>query len=509
MSNNDQNPFQRKVMTRQAGLIGAQWWNEGLSAMSDPVSRRKALQALAVFGGVVAVGGIALASSGEDEYLELHDALQMQRERGWNFGATDDTLSFSGQANVPLKPQELSALSTELAPKQDALKPFYQATLFQSVSASPSLANALRPINTPEMTAAFNQGQALASLFEEQPEAALATAVLVDLPGPESVAFATALAGRFEPVYTFDNWPHPVGVVPAHLTLAAVAYHQPTLRELAQKRTLPTPPVFVMDRQRLTPYTDQETQFDNRYMARMPSAEQLRKLGIKHVLYVAPGGKPPFQELDDLNEDFVAWRTAGLDVKLVAASDFQPDPTETATPAVATGQPLAATDGGTSADAGTSALASASTATTDGGTAADAGTRVATAGTTSGSRRYYYGGSRMAHDSFWLVYPWALTRPSHSMPGMVHSRPSAGILSMKDVARVPSNVSGGYAYEPIRRTTMFSAIPRGATGAFRPFPSGFGKVAMRTSANSRAILGPAFSSRSSWSRSSSYSYSGG
>ncbi|MCY1080140.1 hypothetical protein [Archangium lansingense] len=497
-SQTDPNPFQRKVMTRQPGLIGAQWWNEGLSAMSDPVSRRKALQALAVFGGAVAVGGIALAAAGEDEYLEFHDALQMQRERGWNFGATDDSLTFSGQANVPLKPQELTALATELTPKQDALKPFSQATLFQSVSASGSLVNALSPINTPEMITAFNQGQALASLFAGQPEAALATAVLVDLPGPESIAFSAALAERFEPVFTFDNWPHPVGVVPAHLTLAAVAYYQPTFRQLTPKRTLPAPPVFVLDRQRLAPYTDRQQEFDNRYMARMPSAEQLRKLGVKHVLYVVPGGKPPLEELDDLNEDFVAWRTAGLDVKLVAASDFQPGPTETATPTVATTQPLAATDGGTPADAGTS-LATAGTS--DAGT-----TSPVTAGTTKSARSWYYGGSRTSHDTFWIAYPWVHTV---TRPNMVYGRPSAGILSMKDLARLPSNVSGGYAYEPLRRATMFSAIPRGATGAFRPFPSGFGKVAMRMSSNSRAILGPAFSSRSSWSRSSSYSYSGG
>jgi len=516
MSNNDQNPFQRKVMTRLPGLVGAQWWNEGLSAMSDPVSRRKALQALAVFGGVVAVGGIALASSGEDEFLEMHDALQMQRQQGWNFGATDDTLTFTGQANVPLRPQELSALATELTPKQDALKPFSQATLFQSVSTPGSLVNELRPIYTPEMEAAFNQGQALATLFAEQPEAARATAVLVDLPGPESVAFAAALARSFEPVFTFDNWPHPVGVVPAHLTLAAVAYYQSTLRQLAQSRSLPAPPVFVMDRQRLTAYTDQERQFDNRYMARMPASEQLRKLGIQHVLYVVPGGNAPLQELDDLNEDFVAWRTAGLDVKLVATSDFRPDPTETATSGVASGQPTATADGGTPTDAGTPALASvdggtptdagtSALATADAGTPADAGTRVATAGST-GPHHWYYGGSRMAHNSFWLFYPWGHTRPS---TGTVHGIPSAGILSTKDVTQTPSNVSGGYAYEPTRRNTMFSAIPRGATGAFRPFPSGFGKVAMRTSSNSRAILGPAFSSRSSWSRSSSYTYSGG
>ena len=126
--------------------------------------------------------------------------------------------------------------------------------------------------------------------------------------------------------------------------------------------------------------------------------------------------------------------------------------------------------------------------------------------TTPRTRSWYYGGSRTSHDAFWFVYPWGHIRTG---PDVVYGRPAAGILSTKDVARVPSNISSGYAYEPLRRSTMFSAIPRGATGAFRPFPSGFGKVAMRTSSNSRAILGPAFSSRSSWSRSSSYSYSGG
>ncbi|WPB74061.1 hypothetical protein KYC5002_34145 [Archangium violaceum] len=507
-SENDQDPFRRKVMTRQPGLIGAQWWNEGLSAMSDPVSRRKALQALALFGGAVAVGGIALAStSGEDEYLELHDALQMQRERGWNFGATEDTLTFSNQAMVPLTAQALNALATELTPKQDALKPFSQATLFQSVTSSSAgtLALALRPIFTPEMDTAFKQGQALASLFVEQPEAARATAVLVDLPGPEAIAFATALAERFEPVFTFDNWPHPVGVVPAHLTLAAAVNYQSTLRELASRRTLPAPPAFVLDRQRLASYNDQEREFDNRYMARMPSAEQLRKLGIQHVLYVAPGGNGQTQELDDLNEDFVVWRTSGLDVKLVAAKDFQPDAT---TPAVATGPGMTGTpDGGTPADAGTSAMATASTTPAQPDAGTDAGTS-AVASTSAPPRpsHWYYGGSRMAHDSFWFIYPWGRTGMG---TGMVHGLPSAGILSAKNVPQVPPNVSKGYAYEPQRRTTMFSAIPRGATGAFRPFPSGFGKVAMRTSSNSRAILGPAFSSRSSWSRSSSYSSSGG
>jgi len=501
MSNeSDQNPLRRKVMTRQPGLVGAQWWNEGLTAMSDPVTRRKALQALAVLGGSVAVTGLLISSSSDDEdyYYETYEALKMQRERGWNFGATDDTLTFSGEAKVPLQHARLDALATELAPRQDALKPFYQATLFQSVSgdqggavtnSAQSLRNALRPIYTPAMDTAFHQGLGLAHLFAKQEEVALATVVLVDLPGPESVAFAAALAGRFEPLFTYDNWPHPVGVVPAHLTLAAVAYYQPVFRQLARQRKLPAPPMFVLDNQRLAPYKDERTQFDNRYVARMPSAEQLRKLGIQHVLYVTPGvtpgGKNAPRELDDLNEDFLAWRAAGLDVKLVAASDFRPAPQGTVTPVPATAQ-ASATDGGT--------------------TAADGGTPgPAVASTPSGPPQptYYFGGSPAMHERFWTMYPWV--RGSTS-PEKVHGLATAGILSAAALA----TLSGGYAYEPSRRTTFFSGMPRAASGAPRILPNRFGKVSMRVSSKTRAILGPAFYSRSSWNRmASSSSYSGG
>jgi hypothetical protein len=258
--------------------------------------------------------------------------------------------------------------------------------------------------------------------------------------------------------------------------------------------------VFVLDNQRLRPYTDERTQFDNRYMARMPTAEQLRKLGLQHVLYVVPGGSTPPQELDDLNEDFVAWRAGELDVKLVAASDFQPDPTENTPSAMAaTGQP--------SADGGTPAAAT-DAGTLDAGTT-DAGTSgLATASTASvpAPRAWYFGGARAAHETFWLFYPWGRTQTVHET---VRGISPAGILSTKELARVPTTLSGGYAYEPSRRTTMFSSVPRGASGAPRPPPSGFGKVAMRVSSKSRSILGPAFTSRSSWNRSSSYSSSGG
>ena len=62
------------------------------------------------------------------------------------------------------------------------------------------------------MEVAYRRGKALASLFKGNAAAAM---VVVDLAGPEAVAFAAGAASAFDPVFAFDNWPHPRGVVPS------------------------------------------------------------------------------------------------------------------------------------------------------------------------------------------------------------------------------------------------------------------------------------------------------
>lgn len=507
-SDPQQPPFQRKQAIRAPGIVGAQWWNDGLTAMGDPVSRRGALKSLAAIAGTVMVGGFLVsmcgddssgsggyASSGDGERLEYFDALQMQKARGWDFGAAGETLAFIGAQSTASQPHLTHALEapeqlvTELTPRQDALKPFYQATLFQALGQQPPgvagepstlLRSSLRPLFRTEMADAYRKGQALTELFEREDDAT--TAVMVDLPGPESVAFAAGLARRFEPVFTFDNWPHPLGVVPAHMTLAAVTYFREPLRRMARERRTPAPPVFVLDRNRLATFDSPTTQFDNRYVARLPPAERLLGMGLKHVLYVVPSG---LTELDDLNEDFAAYRAAGVDVKLVTLGDFQKDPAELAAPgatgvdeSVAIALELAeATRAGPSAGA-------------DGGTAADAGTTLATPPVRP---RYYFGGSPVAHALFWSLYPWGRT------PG-AQVNPDAP----------PFTTSGGHRYTPQPRATMFTGVPHAAaSSAVRPRPgNNFGMVMMRVATASALILGPGFGSRSSWSRSSGSSYGG-
>ncbi len=458
-------PFEQRKAVGGPAIIGAEWWQEGLASASDPLARRQALLALGVIvGGTAAVGvGVAavaaLASGGSsaDEDVATPDALEAQRDYGWSFGAEGEALTFDGANTAPFDRAALGALAASgLPPAQARLRPFYQATLFEALRAAPAkaseaaeapkpLLDAIVPLFTPAMDESYRRGRALAALFEGKPGD---VALFVDLPGPEAVAFAAGAAGRFDPVFAFDNWPHPRGVVPAHLTLAALAYYQPLLAGRAGSRPGEAPPAFVLDRNRLRPYTDEASQFDNRYVAKVPGPEQLRALGVKHVLYVAPDGAP---ELDDLNEDFVAYAAAGVDVKALAPSDFG---------ASLELPPAAGAAGGKAAPV---ALASPPEP--------------------AGGASYYYGGSPSSHVWFWHHYGW------YAPPRL----PIGG----------PPHVSGGYGYRPSARPTLFRGA--GFIGMQKAKPGGFGRVPVVVSRSRGTVYGPRFGRSGSWGRSGGWS----
>jgi hypothetical protein len=228
--------FERKEVVDKPGIIGAQWWQE---SVSTAMPRREALVALAVVGGVLgamaAIGTCVARSSEPDVKFEPRSALDMQKEFGWSFGATGEPLVFDGQSPSPFDRSALARMPTDFAPADSRWAPYFVPTLFQSPTAMPKttlkedapfrpLSEALVPIFTPAMEMAFGQGAALASLMDDH---AKDLAIIVDLSGPIAVAFAAGAASVLEPIFTFDNWPHPRGVVPAHLTLAAAAYYQP------------------------------------------------------------------------------------------------------------------------------------------------------------------------------------------------------------------------------------------------------------------------------------------
>ena len=121
-----------------------------------------------------------------------------------------------------------------------------------------------------------------------------------------------------DPVFLFDNWPHPHAVVPAHQTLAAAAYYQPLFAKARVERKVGAPAMLVLDRHRLNPYTDEATQFDNRHLARVPSAEALSGLGVKKVLYLGM----PAKESDDLVDDFLGYVAAGIAMSAATPADL-------------------------------------------------------------------------------------------------------------------------------------------------------------------------------------------
>jgi hypothetical protein len=387
MSEQEEKPFVRTTMVDERPLVGAKWWNESVAGSStEPADsqRRSALIAIGVLGllmfAPVCMCSRCGGSSSSDDEEKAQKSLELQRNFGWSFGGEEQPLVFDGTSLAPYDPTTLATLAAAVEPKT-RFKADHRRTLFEATDAAPKLARpadapvfvplrtVMRPHLNASMEASYKRGRALASLFETTPGDDVL--LVIDLPGPDAVAFAAGLAQLAEPVFTFDNWPHPLGVVPAHQTLSAVVYYRPLFEKASSGARKMT--AFVLDRNRLLPYTDDGAKFDNRYVARLPAASALTSANTKHVLYVSPAGSE-VQERDDLNDDFVGYERAGIDVRVVGADEFVVGPGGTA----ALGPP-----GSTP---------------------------------TSSGDDTFYGGSSDSHYSFWGVYGWRRTTRRYTQP---------------------------------------------------------------------------------------------
>jgi hypothetical protein len=321
-------------------VIGKAWWNEALKLAKAGDARRTMM---VVFGTVAAAavvpavaGNVFAGIVGDDTKTTQMDALELQRKHGWSFGVANEASSLRIAGGVPdpaIKPA-LKLMASGLAPTNPAHVPAYVPTLFQSLSESPApaspptedqkaaapvqLVDVIFPMESLEMDAGTTDARWLRSLLKSR---VAGVAIVVDLPGPAAVAFAAELADAFDPVFLFDNWPHPRGVVPAHLTLAATAGRLGRFAQMRDVRSTSAPPLFVLDRNRLAPYTDERSQFDNRSLSRLPGADLLKKAGVNRVLYVAPNNATPIT-LDDVNEDLLAYATAGINVRAIQLGEY-------------------------------------------------------------------------------------------------------------------------------------------------------------------------------------------
>jgi hypothetical protein len=437
-------PFVRKSFVVAPNIVGAEWWNE---SVQTPVSRRYLLIGAIASTSVLGVSAYWLLKP-DPTAFENKSSLEMQRQFGWDFGATEPFPS-NEALGQPFDAALLASLADALRPSEERHRPYYVPTLFQAPSAMPrsfpgdgtqpvqNLRDVLRPTMTPAMRTAFGTGRSVGSLFAELNRDTL---VIVDLPGPESVAFAAGAAKDFDPVFSFDNWPHPYGVVHAHQTLAAALTLAKEFQNTAPTLRRDAPGLIVLDRDRLAPYSESPSQFDNRYVAKLPDAAALRSMGYAHVLCVVP--RDGDLESDDLNDDFVSYETSGISTRLLGANAFARDDSVPPRPVAATAREY--DDGVT----------------------------------------YAYGGSMLTHPWFWFHYPFA--RPRTNVP----ARPAPAYRAPQ-VAIAP-------------RMSLFSGVAsQTVAGArVRPQPPAFATTPVVVSADDGRVIGSRWGRSGSWTRSS-------
>jgi hypothetical protein len=256
--------------------------------------------------------------------------------------------------------------------------------------------------------------------------------IIADLPGGSSVALGAALADTVELVPGFDNWPHPLGVVRAHETLGGMLYYAREIEEKKSRLKPGSPAMLLLDNQRLTPYKDEDTQFDNRYLAKLPPIDQLKQRGVANIIYLVRD-EAQKDELDDLNDDFVEFEKNGIGVRMLRLSEFKPYDEEVQTASTGAG--------------GTPQVIH--------------------------ERHYYYGGSPFSHFWFYNHYwyqPYPTVIVTRGGRPTTFSRPSG--------PPPPPPTS----YRPVTRPTIFSASRvGGSSGVGRSRPSGFGRTSVRMS----------------------------
>jgi hypothetical protein len=414
------------------------WWK---------MTRRTFIVGSVVTAGTLLAGGVYLAT--RDDTTDVDgDSLELQRAHGWNIGSEDKRLTFTGAQSLDSRKSGewkkylgQTEMLNAFQPKSQKWMPYFVPTLIQALQFE-TLRSQLTPISTPDMQEAYGRGQTIAKDFLVNAENRGETAIIADAPGRQAVALGAGLAEAGHLVTTFDNFPHPLGVAPSHETLAAMVHYAGEIE--AKQATAPgdAPPVFLLDSQRLATYTSADTQFDNRYLAKIPSAQKLQELGIKSVLYVTPD-RTRQQELDDLNEDFVEYQAKGITVAMLPLSDL------------------------TGVDEWVE------------GKQPDGSTQ------TVKERHYYYGGGLGFHPLFFYSYPFYRPYPAYASRYPEYGRYAGG--------RAPAGVAPPVSpprYIPAARPTMFAGTRIGASargGVGRSKPSGFGRSTVRVAPGGRVV----------------------
>jgi hypothetical protein len=432
---------------QSSGAPMAEWFTKH-------ISRRSVGKGLAWSAALAMAGVTVYQLSGDDDPEVPYDSLELQQKEGWNVGSTERPLAFDGSSATDSRGKTLSGydpnyLISVYQPRDPQWRPFFVSTLIQSLSQL-SLNSQMRPVNTGQMADTYQRGEALRNLISQAPNASQ-TLIISELPGPQSIALGAAMADTANLVPVFDNWPHPLGVVRSHETVGAMIYYAGEIDEKRSKLKENAPAMLLLDSNRLAQVADSDTQFDNRYLAKLPPVDQLKQHGVQQVIYVVKD-QTQTQELDDINDDLVEWQKNGINVRMLPLSEFK-----------LSTEPAPANVAG------------------------------ATAPVTHHS--YHYGGSPLMAWWFFSHYGYGYPREVY-VPRDGRNAPIPRPASRPDFD--PPN------YRPTSRPTVFNSTriggPSGGVGKSRP--TGFGRTSVRVSNDGR-VTG------TRTGRSGSYGRSGG
>jgi hypothetical protein len=219
-------------------------------------------------------------------------------------------------------------------PRDSVWEPYHCVPLFAALDALksakwPATSNEAWP-TAPEEAARIEAGFHLSGAARREPLgrdwADAGVWVILDLPGVESVtAAARFVLGGYQPVCTFDHWPHPAGLLRPERILAQLLRFAPIVAEARQHLLPASPPVWICDRERLGTRPGRPHEFDNRYFlddSLLPGPEALRKAGIQHIVCIVP--EPLMNPLEDLSAYLGALRREGFtDIHGAALSDAE------------------------------------------------------------------------------------------------------------------------------------------------------------------------------------------
>lgn len=145
-------------------------------------------------------------------------------------------------------------------------------------------------------------------------------ALVIDLPGEQSVRVGLALAGQgYRPVPLYNACVGPAAVVPMERILEWIVRGASHLARLNLPEN--APPAFLLDLNRLKgTAAPSPGRFDNRWMTfpqDFPSANFLLAQSIRSVLLVQ---SRPGQSQEDLAHVLLRWQEAGLSLRVVSPS---------------------------------------------------------------------------------------------------------------------------------------------------------------------------------------------